>query len=465
MSVETYIETMNSFIVFLLTNRSNLKRKRSSVMPYKFTLTVLAFLVSHSAAQAQVLKSSLQDLVFSSPRVQAAQADEQAAIERVDETFRRNWFPQLDLSLEGGVQGYRTTNQPDAGSNNVTRSSAKITQLVYDFGKSGSQISETQALARQAALTAMSTIEGVLLESTTAHWSVLRARQVLEFANRSERSVRNQTQQETSMVDLGKGYESNVLQAKVQLAGAESRRIRAEGALQIADSRMVALFGANANKIPYSEIAIANPSAIPNTYAEAEAIALESNKQLQIGAARTMVLNHRIDSVRTREYMPRLQFSSEMARREGMDGLPGWVNDQKHMLTLTYGLNTGLAGRTAIAAAVKDSMASKSREEDTRALVIEQVSIAWRNLSIARANQTILSNQVAIATKFLEMANAERKLGRRSLLDILTAEISVINAQSDLATTQADVGIAGLTLLQAIGRLKIENVKFVPAPL
>lgn len=434
-------------------------------MPYKFTLTVLAFLVSHSAAQAQVLKSSLQDLVFSSPRVQAAQADEQAAIERVDETFRRNWFPQLDLSLEGGVQGYRTTNQPDAGSNNVTRSSAKITQLVYDFGKSGSQISETQALARQAALTAMSTIEGVLLESTTAHWSVLRARQVLEFANRSERSVRNQTQQETSMVDLGKGYESNVLQAKVQLAGAESRRIRAEGALQIADSRMVALFGANAIKIPYSEIAIANPSAIPNTYAEAEAIALESNKQLQIGAARTMVLNHRIDSVRTREYMPRLQFSSEMARREGMDGLPGWVNDQKHMLTLTYGLNTGLAGRTAIAAAVKDSMASKSREEDTRALVIEQVSIAWRNLSIARANQTILSNQVAIATKFLEMANAERKLGRRSLLDILTAEISVINAQSDLATTQADVGIAGLTLLQAIGRLKIENVKFVPAPL
>lgn len=434
-------------------------------MPYKFTLTVLAFLVSHSAAQAQVLKSSLQDLVFSSPRVQAAQADEQAAIERVDETFRRNWFPQLDLSLEGGVQGYRTTNQPDAGSNNVTRSSAKITQLVYDFGKSGSQISETQALARQAALTAMSTIEGVLLESTTAHWSVLRARQVLEFANRSERSVRNQTQQETSMVDLGKGYESNVLQAKVQLAGAESRRIRAEGALQIADSRMVALFGANANKIPYSEIAIANPSAIPNTYAEAEAIALESNKQLQIGAARTMVLNHRIDSVRTREYMPRLQFSSEMARREGMDGLPGWVNDQKHMLTLTYGLNTGLAGRTAIAAAVKDSMASKSREEDTRALVIEQVSIAWRNLSIARANQTILSNQVAIATKFLEMANAERKLGRRSLLDILTAEISVINAQSDLATTQADVGIAGLTLLQAIGRLNIENVKFVPAPL
>lgn len=434
-------------------------------MPYKFTLTVLAFLVSHSAAQAQVLKSSLQDLVFSSPRVQAAQADEQAAIERVDETFRRNWFPQLDLSLEGGVQGYRTTNQPDAGSNNVTRSSAKITQLVYDFGKSGSQISETQALARQAALTAMSTIEGVLLESTTAHWSVLRARQVLEFANRSERSVRNQTQQETSMVDLGKGYESNVLQAKVQLAGAESRRIRAEGALQIADSRMVALFGANAKKIPYSEIAIANPSAIPNTYAEAEAIALESNKQLQIGAARTMVLNHRIDSVRTREYMPRLQFSSEMARREGMDGLPGWVNDQKHMLTLTYGLNTGLAGRTAIAAAVKDSMASKSREEDTRALVIEQVSIAWRNLSIARANQTILSNQVAIATKFLEMANAERKLGRRSLLDILTAEISVINAQSDLATTQADVGIAGLTLLQAIGRLKIENVKFVPAPL
>jgi adhesin transport system outer membrane protein len=213
-------------------------------------------------------------------------------------------------------------------------------------------------------------------------------------------------------------------------------------------------------KVKYDEVAVPVPTLLPATLEEAHAIALANNKQIQIGAIRSEALRLRADGVRAREFLPRLQVVGEAGRREGMDGLPGYVNDRKVMLQLQYNINGGLAGGSAVDAAVKDLVASKAREDDARDLVQEQVTIAWRNLLVARSNRDILTNQVAIASKFLEMASAERQLGRRSLLDILTAEMSLINAQSDLATTESDLAIAGLTLMQAMGRLNMSSVTF-----
>ncbi len=83
----------------------------------------------------------------------------------------------------------------------------------------------------------------------------MRARLVLDHAKKSEASVLNLTQIENSLVELGRGYESNVLQAKVQLASAEARPTRAEGALEIADARVGAVFGRTAPQVTFTHVA------------------------------------------------------------------------------------------------------------------------------------------------------------------------------------------------------------------
>jgi outer membrane protein TolC len=424
-------------------------------LPLKKLTACLFFMAS--ASQAQVLQGTLTELLKSSPRVTAAQSDEQASGARAKETFRRAWTPQFDVTVDTGEQRYETINQVTTNQS-TNRANLSVTQLVYDFGRSNSLVAESDAVVLQTRATGTATVEGLLLDAITAQWSVVRSQQVLDFARQSEASVLKQTKLENSMVELGKGYESNVLQAKIQLATAEARRIRAEGALQIAQARVSAVFGALAPKVNYQEVAFPFAKMVPATLEEAHAIALANNQQIQIGAHRSEALRQRIDSVRAKEFLPRLQLVGEAGRRENIDGQSGVVNDRKLMLQLQYNLNGGLAGQSAVTAAVKELAASQAREDDARALVLEQVSIAWRNLMVARSNRTILSNQVNIASKFLEMASAERQLGRRSLLDILTAEMSLINAQSDLTTTEADLAIAGLTVLQGIGRLNMNNL-------
>jgi adhesin transport system outer membrane protein len=413
---------------------------------------------------AQPLRDVLGNLLQESPRMQASVSDQLGAEARTNETFRRAWTPSIDVTGEIGVQRYQTENNSSPDTVNPDRLTFRATQLLYDFGRSGHQISETQAAARQAGSVTGATRDGLLIEALTAHWSVVRSQRVLDYSRQSEASVRNQAKLENSLVELGKGYESNVLQAKVQLASGEARRVRAEGALDIARARIAAVFGKFKDQVAYDLVVVPLNDKLPKTLEDAQAIALENSKQLQVGVHRSQAIRERMSSTSAREFLPRLQAVAEVGRRHDTDTpIEGTeVDDRKLLLQFQYNFNAGMAGRYAVASTQAEYDASVAREVDTRNLVDEQVAISWRNLAVARSNRDTLSNQVRIAAKFLEMATAERQLGRRTLLDVLTAEVSLINALSDLISTEADTATAGLTLLQAIGKLDFDTVQFLP---
>ena len=92
-------------------------------------------------------------------------------------------------------------------------------------------------------------------------------------------------------------------------------------------------------------------------------------------------------------------------------------------------------------------------------MVEEQVRNAWENLDTARQNAGYLENQVQIAGEFLRLASEERLHGRRSLIDVLSGETSLINAQSDAASAEADVTVAAFTLLRSSGLLDTAMIK------
>jgi outer membrane protein, adhesin transport system len=435
---------------------------RRAALPHAIALLLCAAPVAALAVDApgQVFR----DLLDSSHRVAAARTDEQGAMERRDEVFRRAWTPNLSLTAQAGDQHYQTDSVPGThrGADSTT---LRGTQLLFDFGRSAQQVDEADAVIRQTRAVSKATRDGVLLEGLTAHWSAVRAREVLEYSRRSEASVQNLTKIESSLVELGRGYESNVLQAKVQLAAAEARRVRADGALSIADARVAAVFGALAPKVDYGQVAQPIAERLPASLEQAREAALKHNRQLEVGTYRSQALSHRAASVQARELAPRLELVAERSQRNNWDTTMdnARVDDNKVMLQLSWNFNLGLAGSSASSAADRDLQASAQREAETRDLVLEQVAISWRNLLVARQNTSTLANQVRIAGKFFEMATAERQMGRRTLLDVLSAEVALINAMSDLVSAEVDGNIAALTLLQATGQLDMDAVRFAEA--
>jgi adhesin transport system outer membrane protein len=416
------------------------------------------------AQAADPLRATLSELITSAPRVAAARNDAAGAESRINEAWRKAWTPNIDFTHDVGRQAYESQADLDPPTLDASKTVVRATQLLTDFGRSDNQIEEARAVARQSATVATATSEGILLEALTAHWSVVRGERALQYARQSEQSVRTQAELENSMVDLGRGYESNVLQAKVQLATAEARRVRAEGALDIARGRVQAVFGPLSPRVAFNTVMLPAQQVIPKSVEEAREAALKHNKQLQIGRHRSEAIQKRLALTEAKEFRPRLQLMAEQSRRRNTDSAFAgpYYDDTKLMLQFQYSINSGMGGQAAAEAVRRDLEASAQREAETRQLVMEQVHIAWRNLLVARINRETLANQVRIAAKFFQMASEERQMGRRSLLEVLTAEVALINAVSDLVTTEADAAIAGLTLIQATGRLEIAALESQP---
>ena len=81
-------------------------------------------------------------------------------------------------------------------------------------------------------------------------------------------------------------------------------------------------------------------------------------------------------------------------------------------------------------------------------------------LLTARGNADFLTNQARITAEFLELARQERLLGTRSLIDVLSGETALINAESFAASADADVGIALAIIIHLVGKaiLTIRNL-------
>lgn len=442
----------------------NVKKQGATVFAGGVRAVALAALLAAglTPVHAQDLKVTLGEMLKTHPRLQASRNDVSSAQSKVSDTTRRAWTPNLDLSAEKGDQKYESPANPPRLD--YTRTAIRATQQIYDFGKSGRLIAENQAVVGQTQALASAAESGLLLEGLSAHWSYVRADKILDFSRQSEESVRRQANMESSMVELGKGYESNVLQAKVQLTSAEARRLKAEGALDIAQARVRAVFDKLSSSLNYKQLAVVRAELMPKSLDESKAIAMRNNQQIQVGMHRSKAIEERIGSTQAKEFLPRLNLVAEKNSRYNTDGIQNvrTFGDEKLYVQFLYNLNAGGAGASAVEAVRRDHAASVAREAETRQLVEEQVNIAWRNVQVASQNRQTLANLVRIAAKFYEMAVAERQMGRRSLLEVLSAELNLINSLSDLMSTEADAAIASFTLLQAMGKLDLDSFDMKP---
>jgi adhesin transport system outer membrane protein len=418
---------------------------------------VLAFALASPAA-ARPLAEVLDELLATNRKIKAAEADMAAANEQAREALGA-WYPKLDVT---GDYGYE--RQLKGGATKDSRLpprevETKITQLLWDFGAANAAIENARLAYDQARAARDATEQTVLLEGITAYLDLTRRRRLLDFARTSEDNIKRQTALEDARVERGRGVASDVLQAKTQLAGAESRRVRAEGALQQAVNRYVAVF----YKEPGDEGALIQPrlpgDRLPANLDDLTKAALEGNPGLARTRLAVAVARNAIDKTKAEKFAPTVNAIGENAYKNDFDGTVGQKHEQMVKVEMKYSLNLGLSGVNAVKAADHAHAASENRLGDAAETLTEQARNAWQEMLTARANAEHLHNQANIAAEFLELARKERDLGRRSLIDVLSAETALINASSDALSADVDVALAVYRILGLMGRLGVDSVK------
>lgn len=408
-------------------------------------------------ARAEVLSAQIPDLLANDNLVKAAEADVISAREQARVALG-NWFPNLNISASYGYESQKPEKAADTEI--VPREiDVTITQLLWDFGSTNAILRSARLTLEQARTVLDASRQNLLLQAVSVYLNVLRAGDVLDFARQSEGNLVRQTGLENALVERGAGFSTDVLQAKVQLAGASARRIRAEGALQVARNAYREVFGAAPGELSSMKSPTLPLDLLPQDVESAVETAEKDNPQLIAANIGNAIAREAVLRSRASGFFPKIEGVFENKIKEDVGGTIGDETERLVKVQLTYPFNLGFTAVNTLRAAKSSQSATQLRYADARDVVEQQARDAWENLRTARENASLLKNQANIAAEFLDFARKERQLGRRSLIDVLAGETALIDASSDAASAEVDVSVAVFTLLNVMGRLEEDAIR------
>lgn len=413
------------------------------------------------ARSASDLRDIIESAVEEHDRLLSARATADADRERARETLGQ-WFPSLDLTLDT-IRERIAREGGDAVKLDSQEVTVSITQLLWDFGATNATVESARLSHVQSEIAVVRTRQELISEALSAYAELLRSVDVLAFAKQSEENIRTQTELEDIRITAGSGLSTDLLQAKTQLAGAQARRVDAEGALDLALNRYRAVFGdvpANLDSLPGVTL---DRSGLPAALEEALALAFSRNPEIRETSIDVAISKQDRRSTYS-EFLPTVELIGESKALDNDGGAVGTRTESSMTVSLTWPFNLGFTAINTLRAAQSDISASSRTLADLRRTLEERVRNAWKQLQTAQTRAGFLFDQADIARAFLDVAIEERRLGQRSLIDVLSGETALINAQSDAISAETEVTLAAIQLLAATGDLNYTQITEKPRP-
>lgn len=406
---------------------------------------------------AESMNALLPSLINEHERVMAAEDRRDAARHDLRMEWGR-WYPHIDLSARGGREAVQLPedNWTAEWANTQT---AKITQLITDFGLTGSAIDRANEILEQTTAGLNGVRQDIMLEGIEAYLTIVKARERLLFYNKYEENLKLQTGMEESLTEKGAGLSSDVLQVRSQLSGAMAMRVHTEGELAIAKIRFKAVYkkALTNNEIESFLIPKAPVKMLPAELDEGVEVALANNPRIITAQYNVKIAKHDLKNRRS-AYYPQLNLFGEAKRWYENEGVHGEKQAGIVGLEFKYNLFNGGSDTAAVKAAWSRISEAKNVLTEEKHLVEESVRNAWQQYITYKEEQKLLEDQARIMEEFLELARKERKLGSRTLQDVLNGEISYINAVNLSVSAKIDTILATYRMLHATGQLIMENI-------
>jgi outer membrane protein, adhesin transport system len=418
-------------------------------------LAIVAVSFTSAVSLADPLSDLLPDFIDNHNLIKAAQSDVSAAKESA-EAAKGGWYPALSVTVTGGKEKQQKPSGTDDQLLVSREADFTVTQRLWDGGATSSSVRTAKLSQKQSEAVYISTKSSLLLRAFTAYANVIRAAEGLDYAKRSEENIKKQTELEDALVKRGAGFSTDVLQAKVQLAGAQARRTRAAGALETAKNAYRGVFLTASGPTDSLIKPVLPVDLLPADVDEAVERALTNNAFLVAQNLTSRIALESVNSTRASSYSPTIDGIVDWKLKDNVSATIGHQQEVFGKVQLSFPFNLGFTAINTLKATEDAHSAANYRYADAKSSIEEATRNAWESLKTAKSNAELLGNQANIAAEFLEFARKERTLGRRSLLDVLSGETALINSSSDAASAEIDVAIAVFTLLDAMGELDEE---------
>ena len=397
------------------------------------------------------------------PQLNAQRASARATDEAVPQALSA-YRPKVSATMSGGLQYTNEltavgTSRTFEGLNSPHAVGLTVNQTLYNGNQTANKVrsAEAQVFGAREALRLLE--QTVLLSAATIYMDYLRDAAILEVQRSNTKVLELTLRQTRDRYSAGLVTPTDVAQSEAQLAAGKTQELAAEATLTTTRANFRRIIGNEPlNLQPASPV----DRFLPATLREAINLALIENPNVT-SAMYGVDVNFLTVKINEGALLPTLALQATVQK--------AWQQTITQVRQFSAS-TTAQASVPVYQGGAEYSLIRQSKETlEQQRLVLEQtrdqaradVVTAWGQLVAAKSQVAATQSQVEASEIAYLGTTKEAQVGQRTVIDILNAQQTLVNARLALVTAQHDRIVASYAVLSAIGRLSPQVLRLPTA--
>ncbi len=417
-------------------------------------LAVLAGITMASPASAQVQAVTLDEAIDMAIQSQPAMVQARGQVSTASASRRQtlgSWLPTLSAS-----SGYSTnsttrfdqnTQRTVVGSSKSYSAGLSANLTVFDgLGRFyDGRAASADAAAAEAGL--INQRFQTALQTKQTFFAALATDELVRVSQTRIDRAAEQLKVSREKLAAGTATRSDTLRSSVEVANARLQMLSAQTQLATAEANLARLIGVEGNVKPVREERFFEIAVVDTTTLREEALAQSPAVYQADAQAKAAQASF---AATFSEYLPRLtaSYSRSWAGSEFFDWNPSWTL----RLSASWPLFNGFSRELNRTRSRVSRNNARAQAEDTRRQVNAELTQHLASLAAAETSlQIALANRVA-SEEDLRVQQERYRLGAATILDVLTSQINLDQAEVDIVQARFDYLVAKAQIEALIGR-------------
>lgn len=367
----------------------------------------------------------------------------------------------ISLPVVGGAGGVVNIDQSafrsgstSNGTYNPRSASVTLQQNVFDGFRTYNAVKGAEAAVEAGREDLRAQEQNILLSATTAYMNVVRDQAIVNLRQNNVRVLAEQQRATEDRFRVGEGTRILVSQAQSATAQAQADLAIAQATLSTNRAEFARLVGRMPGTLrdpgPATRLL---PKSLPAALAQAEA----ENPAVLSAIFRERAAAHQVKQVKG-ELLPSVSLNASYTKSAESSPSVAQVDDTRVTGTVNIPLYEAGEVSARIRIAIETQSQRRQQINEQREQARANVNSAWGQY--LSAQQTVKAGQAAVEASrlALEGVRQERNVGQETILAVLNAEQSYLNAQVNLVSFRRDLVVASYSILSAIGRLTAYDI-------
>ncbi|HSG06856.1 MAG TPA: TolC family protein [Longimicrobiales bacterium] len=364
------------------------------------------------------------------------------------------FIPNVSANSSGSL---RSTQRFDPGTDRIVEGSSDSysaglsgSVTLFDGGRmfasySGAQADYSAALARRE-----NQRNQVTLQTKNLFFAALRQVDLLEVAQRRVQQAEESLNMVRTRTQVGTATVSDSLRARLEMVNARQAVLSAETATRAARFALGRQIGESGPVVPVRPDDL-EPTPIGMSEEEILQLAEAASPSVIAAEQGTMAAGKDV-TIAKAQYLPSISFSSGYNWANQSASLSGGTASWNLGLRASYPIFNGFAREGAVDRAQWSQRVARLQEDDARLAAREQADGALQDVRTAEQAIAIAQEAQAVAQEDLRVVGERYRVGVATILELVTSQISVVQAGVNVVTSRYDYVLARAQLEAVLGR-------------